>query len=173
MFQKIRKRFLGKIEPPEVYLGDLAVIPRHELKSFLEFDWNAHRTDEQLRDWMAEVVELPFIDENTDFPDDAVRMDLLLSNYSLGSDIAFFSNPVVPLLWRPKVELHCRLVRVSSGKVIGVYQTKKSVPWRDFFSRVFTLRSFFSFRATYSTEDLQFLLGQALVDALAWAKGRL
>ncbi|UTW44504.1 hypothetical protein KFE80_08860 [bacterium SCSIO 12696] len=172
IFQSIKRQLSGR-QKPDVYLGDLAVVPRSAFIKFLELNYNAkENTDEHLRELILSYISLPSLDAEKEAPDNAIRFDVLVANYTYGSPVALFSNPPLPVIWRPKIRVCFRLVQIRDSHVLAKFESKQYMRWREFLSKIFTLRYIFGFSPAISSEDLQRLLALALLEGLEWARKR-
>lgn len=169
ILNSLKKKIRGN-KRAEVYLGDIGVIPRNEFTKFAELNWEGRfSADEKLRAWIYEFVELPLLAKENMLSNDALRLDILVSNYTFGSTLVLFSDPPLPVAWRPKICVNFRLVNIRKEKVLGNFESKKYLGWRYFLSQVFTLRYIFGIKSAISSDDLKYLLASALVEGLEWA----
>lgn len=150
-----------KREKPRVFLGTLAVVPRKDLKRYLD-QWGLFRNEEMdapLRATLQEIFSLPLASEvPVPLPTD-LGLDVLIPTFQSGDfwdvslgDIGF------PVFWRPRVTVVCRLYYLKSKKVKRTYSVTQKMPWGEFFGRQFTLRAVFRFRSAYGADDLNRLL---------------
>lgn len=157
---------------PPVYLGDVAVVPRSTFKRLLEMGWESQDTDHRIKAWVGELIDMPLASDVKEIADDALAIDILVSNYQCGSDIFMWSEPIIPLAWRPSVKLHGRLVRLRDKKVLGTFSITKRISWRAYILRVLSLKHMFRWEGPFGREDMQYLLGEALMELLKWVQKR-
>lgn len=155
-----------------VYLGDVVVVPRSAVKRLLEMGWESKGTDQRIAAWINELIVMPLASDAKEIPANALALDILVSNYQCGSDIFNWSEPVIPLAWRPSVKLHGRLVRLSDKEVLGTFAVTKTIGWRAYFLRVLSIKGMFGGAGAFGKDDMQYLLGAGLLELLNWVKKR-
>jgi hypothetical protein len=167
-------KFIGKIRkkkiPRSLYLGDVFVNPRSEVKAVLEWNMNGENSSDELSRWIAVSLNLPEAKGTKPLPERALVLDVAVLKYQVGTDMALYSEPLIPIMWRPSVKMKVRLRDGSTLKTLGEHHTKSIMSWGEYFSRVISLKAIFSFRGTFSAEDLQKLLAESLVKCLVWTK---
>jgi len=166
MFNKFKNKFQKRQKP--VYLGDIAVVPRNNLKRLLEFGWESSQTDEELRAWIVELLDMPVFPKNN-LSNDYLVLDVVVSKYQCGTDAILWSDSILPLLWRPSIKIHGRL-KSFDGKVICTYQTKKSMPWRKYLGKTINPANWYRTRGSVNINDMRFLVAQGLLDILKFVK---
>lgn len=162
-------------QKPPVFLGHVAAAPRSRLKRAFEFSWEGFEPTTELRNFTRDVISLPLLANALPVPQNAIRMDILISGYSYGSQLISVQS-LAPIWWRPYVQVQCRLVRVADGVVLATHTTRHTAGFRQYFARLFT-----SQRLTWrgwttpvaTADDLLHLLGNALIDVLDWARAQL
>ena len=168
MFSSLFNKFKPSKKRP-VLIGDIYVNGRSDFKRFLEFNSDGENSPEELKAWIKDLLEIPMLDESQDIDYDSLILDVAVRKYQAGTDIALYSYPFIPVLWRPSIHIDVRLRDYNTNKTIGEYTVKKIMGWGEFFNRTFSFRSFFSLKGTFTPDDLKELLAKALMDALVWA----
>ncbi len=153
-------RFL-KREKPRVFLGALAVVPRKDLKRYLD-QWGLFQNesfDSSLRATLEEIFALPPASEITAPTSTDLGLDVLIPSFQSGDywDVSL-GEIGLPVFWRPKVTVVCRLYHLKSDKTKRTFSVTQKMPWGEFISRQFTWRAFFRFRPTFDAEDMKRLL---------------
>lgn len=169
---RITSKLGAKLSPPEVYLGDIAVVPRRDFKRLLEMGWESRDTDHRIKAWIGELIDLPLVKDIREISKTALSLDILVSNYQCGSDAFNWSEPVIPFAWRPSVKLHGRLIRLRDGKILGTFAVTKRITWKTYIVRVLSIQGMFGGASAFGKTDMQYLLGQALVELLRWVQTR-
>jgi len=77
-----------------------------------------------------------------------------------------FDTAIIPLFWRPKVKLVSRLYNIEHNKTIKTFSVSKSITWREFIAKQFSLRGFFRWGPLYHTKDMEILLYKACYELL-------
>lgn len=162
MFKSIREKFRKPCIP--VYLGEVTIAPRSNFKRLLEFGWESNSTDEELRKWILELLEIPLFEDNAT-PENGYIMDVIVTKYQCGSDAGMWSEPLLPLFWRPSVTIGGRL-RTRDGKVLCTCQAKKSMPWRQFILNTMNPLNWYRPRSAVNVNDMKMLLAQSLLEVL-------
>ncbi|WP_152976347.1 hypothetical protein [Methyloglobulus morosus] len=143
---------------PRVFLGELAVVPRTDIKRHLEgLDWfGSVDIDMALRNSLTEAFSLPSID-NIDSPltTDLV-IDVFIIKFQSGGiwDISL-GEISFPLFWRPKITLTSRLYYLKTSKIKATFKITEKMNVRDYICRAF------SFRPMLDQKDIESLLYQA------------
>ena len=129
--RNIFKGLIGNNESKPVYIGDLAVVPRNQIKQYFEDGWYSNDTDQTIKKWVNEFVTLPFASETKELPENALKLDIVVSGYQFGTDGFLWAEPVLPIIWRPKIKIYGRLVKASNNKVIGSFCSKETISWKE------------------------------------------
>jgi hypothetical protein len=149
-----------------VYLGTVAVVPRADLKRHFERPMEPPQTDNSLQLHLESVLSLPKAPADPASGDRAI--DVLVAKHQGGEAWeGSVGDWWLPILWRPSVEVSTRLYALKDKKHIATFHVKKCLAWREYFSRIFTLSRYFSFRSPFTNEDMATLLDEALVESLA------
>ena len=64
----------------------------------------------------------------------------------------------LPVFWRPKVMVACRLYYLKSQKTKSTFSVTQKMPWGELGSRQLTWRAIFRFRPPFDAEDMNRLL---------------
>ena len=174
LFSKLIRHIGTPKRKPPVYLGHVAAVPRSKIKQAFELSWDEFEPTTELRDFTRSVISLPLLESIEPVPDGAIRLDILISGYSFGSQIISVHS-LAPIWWRPYVCVQCRLTRISDGVVIATYTTRRTASFRTYFARLFTSKRFTWggwLTPVATADDLLRLLGEALIETLDWARGQ-
>lgn len=153
-------RFL-KRERPRVYLGTVAVVPRKDIKRFL--DQCAMLRDESfdtsLRTTLQEIFALPPAGEVAAATSTDLGLDVLIPSFQSGDywDVSL-GVIVFPIFWRPKITVASRLYYLKSGKTKHTFLVTQKLTWREFLSRLFTWRAFLRLQPMFDAKDMDRLL---------------
>jgi len=164
----VLERFFKKKEF-KLYLGSLTVAPRTDLKRHVD-QWDIlcqENIDSSLRKRLVEIFELPPANMIKQPTDADLGLDVVVPKFQSGDmvDIAL-GDFGFPLMWRPQVEVAARIYRIDTGKTVLTASSKSRITWKQYFSRLFTLRAFLRLRPLFDAKDLDFLLHQACLDLL-------
>ncbi len=171
MFSKLISKFSRNSSDSPIYLGDILVNPRSDIKAAIEIGGNSGNTPEELRSWVSNFLELPFVEHSPGVPNDALILDVAIIKYQAGTDALLYSQEfILPFFWRPSVSLKVRLREHSTDVVLSEHSVKKITSWKQYLNQMFSLKAMFGFKASYTSEDLRHLLGLALLDAMVWVK---
>ena len=152
-----------------VYLGTVAVVPRADLKRHFERPMDPPQTESALQSHLESVLSLPKAPANVGGSDRA--LDVLVAKHQGGEAWeGSVGDWWIPLLWRPSVEVSARLYALKDKQHIATFHVRKRLGWREYFSRMFTLSRYFSFRSPFTREDMIGLLDEALVETLTRVK---
>ena len=72
----------------------------------------------------------------------------------------------IPIFWRPKIKLVSRLYNINHRKTVKTFSVSKSVTWREFIAKQFSLRGLFRWGPLYHNEDMEILLYQACLELI-------
>jgi len=153
-------RFL-KREKPRVFLGTLAVVPRRDMKRHLD-QWGMFRNesfDDALRTTLEEIFALPAVSTLAAPTANDLGLDVLIPSFQSGDywDVSL-GDFGIPIFWRPKVTVACRLYYLKTQKTKRTFSVTQKMPWSEFVSRQFTWRALFRFRSTFDAKDMTRLL---------------
>lgn len=153
-------RFL-KRERPRVFLGTVAVVPRKDMKRFLD-QWGMLRDenfDTSLRTTLQEIFALPPASEVAAPTSVDLGLDILIPSFQSG-DFWDVSLGVIdfPIFWRPKVTVASRLYYLKSAKTKHTFSVTQKLSWREFLSRLFTWRALFRLQPMFDANDMDRLL---------------
>lgn len=163
-FKPIKKR--------PVLLGDIYVNGRSDFKKFLEFNSNGENSPEDLKRWIGDLLETPVLSQTQDIDFEPLILDVAIRRYQAGTDLGLYSDPFIPILWRPRIKVDVRLRDHKNNSTIGEHSVKQAMGWGEYFSRILSLRAAFRPGSAFTPEDLKLLLAKALMDALVWAQKR-
>ena len=162
-------KVLGRIfkrKKPRLFRGTLTVLPRKDLKR--HFDqagiFQYENLEVALQNNLQEIIRLPpASDVLTPNPTD-LGLDVLISHYQSGDywDLSL-GQISIPIIWRPKVTVVCRLYYLKSNVTKREVSITKAMPWGYFVGRLLTWRAIFRFRPMFDTEDMNRLLSIACV----------
>ena len=164
MFSKLFKKRQGRY-----FLGKLAVTEKEDLNDrvsgglFRKVDLEV-----ELRERLANLIVLPKLESvDTLYPEDRA-LDIEISNYFKGEtsdirDLLFF---ILPLYFRPKIELTVRLFQANSDKTLGIVKVTEKMPFGEFFGKTNTINSLFRYKPLIEAEDMEALLCKACLKAL-------
>lgn len=164
------RRFVNKYRGAKLYLGVVSVVPRKDIKRYLDQLGIIENSDldTDLRARLLELFQLPSASEVVEPTGRDVGLDLLIPTFQSGDawsvnlgDIGF------PLIWRPKVEIASRLFRLDSGKTLDTFSVTAKLSWRQYLARMFTFRSLFRFKPMFDSSDMQELLDLACYDLIS------
>lgn len=170
MLSKVINKIRKKGSHAVLFLGDVFVNPRSSLKAAIEWNRRGDNSPENLKDWISDLLELPKAEDVEHLPENSIILDVVVTKYQAGTDLALYADPLIPFMWRPSVKMKVRLRDGKTLKVLGEFSTKSIMSWREYFSRVFSIKSVFSFKSTFTSGDLKKLLAASLLKSLAWAK---
>ncbi len=151
---------LVKKEKLRVYLNSLTVVPREGFKTMDEW-WLLGREDfdSVLRQKLLEIFSLPHVSSIDDPRDTDLAIDVVVPDYRVGFEGEIIAwGFLIPLMWRPRVEIRSRLFNIQTGKTLQVFSAVQKIPWRDFFSRAFSLRGLFRITPLFTPDELEYLL---------------
>jgi len=148
-----------------VYLGTVAVVPRADFKR--HFERPVETSDTALQSHLQAVLALAKAPTKQEAGAEDCAIDVFVAKHRGGetwdANVGDFG---LPLFWRPAVEVISRLYALRSGKDITTIRVKKRLPWGEYFSRIFSVRGYLSFRSPFTHQDMTDLLDEALLEAL-------
>ncbi|ROZ61451.1 hypothetical protein [Ramlibacter sp. WS9] len=150
-----------KHEKPRVFLGTLAVVPRKDMKRHVD-QWGMFRNesfDDPLRTTLEGIFSLPPASEVSAPHRTDLGLDVLVLSFQSGDywDLSL-EDMGLPVFWRPKITVACRLYHLKSQKTKRTFSATQKMPWGEFVSRQLTLQAIFRFRPTFDQEDMKCLL---------------
>ena len=162
-------RRLFRRDPPHIYLGQLTAAPRTDLLRLLEGSGSSVARDTDLRTYLADWLQLPKASSAESARDSDLALDVLVKRYRLGQ--LMVGEPIPVVFWRPMVEITSRAYFLKSGKDFLTIEVRHRMPWRQYLRRL-SLRFWFSPSPAATKEDMQLLLGEALLKVIGKLKAR-
>ncbi|TMO82003.1 hypothetical protein CWC16_02420 [Pseudoalteromonas sp. S3776] len=155
-------------EKPNVYLGSLAVVNNSHFSKIESF---FYITGDSLEDHMYQKLEEVFclhsISSIKEPKKSDIGLDVVIVTLHGGDAFTVdFDTAIIPLFWRPKVKLVSRLYNIEHNKTIKTFSVSKSITWREFIAKKFSLRGFFRWGPLYHTKDMEILLYKACYELL-------
>ena len=115
--------------------------------------------DDALRAALEGIFTLPPASEVTAPNSTDLGLDVLIPSFQSGDYWGLSLGDIgVPIFWRPKVTVVCRLYYLKSQKTKRTFSVTQKMPWGEFVSRQLTWRAIIRFRPTFDTEDMKRLL---------------
>ena len=156
VFDRLLKR-----EKSRVFLGALAVVPRKDMKRYID-QWGMFQSesfDNSLQTTLLEIFALPPASEVVAPMSTDLGLDVLIPSFQSGDywDVSL-GEIGLPIFWRPKVTVACRLYYLKSQKTKSTFSVTQKMPWGEFVSRQLTWRAIFRFRPPFDAEDMNRLL---------------
>jgi len=149
---------------PRVYLGTIAIVPRKDIKRFIEnFPADTDpRLESAFHGTLREIFALPPPPPADDIRKTDLCIDINMPGYNTGeaSELHLWDLGV-PLIWRPKIELRARLRRLSNRKTVKIVSITERPAWREYLSQVFFWRTVFVQRRVFDEADMEVLLNRA------------
>jgi len=154
-----------KKEKPRVYLGNLAVAPRTDIKK--DFDqWGLLKTkdlDTEIRKSLKDIFVLPSIHEIKEPKNNDLGLDIIIPKFQAGDSLNMSLGDIdIPFMWRPKITVSSRLYNLKTEKTKAIFSVNEKMKWGEYFSRLFTFRVIFRFRPLFDSNDMEYLLNKAI-----------
>ena len=162
--------FFKKKEKPRVFLGALAVAPRKDLKRWLEDGvlFGGGDMDASMRTFLTEVFPLPAAESVAEPRDNDFAIDVVVLHFQSGSTMLIdASRAVIPVFWRPRVEVRSRVYRLSTGETVKTFAATQKMPWPEFAWRSVKPEVLVDIVTPFGASDLQILLYKACLKLLA------
>ncbi|MHC4374440.1 MAG: hypothetical protein ACYSTO_09770 [Planctomycetota bacterium] len=161
-------RYFSRSVKPRVFLNTIKVVPKGNfgvLDKWLHNEYDG--LDLKLQSKLTELISLPETSAIEDPQPSDLAIDIAVPEYQTGDwghanlgDIGF------PLFWRPRVELEARLFEIKSSKTLSTFSVLQKMPWIYYFARIFTLKSYLSFRSPFQAEDFEYLVSLGLLELI-------
>lgn len=163
MFNRILKR-----EKPNVYLGKITVVPRSHLRRNLEDNlYTGEKLEEPLNSHLNMIFDIPLASECINPNKTDLAIDVIIENFQAGNYLEMHAGDFsLPIIWRPKIKISSRLYNINTGKTKTAVLVTIKLPWKEYFSRLFTWRAIFGFRPMFDANDMRILLSQACLQLL-------
>lgn len=157
-----------RTEKPNVYLGSLAVVNDSKLSKIESFfSITGCSLQDHMRKKLEEIFCLRSVSSNAEPRKSDVGLDVVIVTLHGGDAFTVnFGTAGIPMFWRPKIKLVSRLYNVNQNKTIKTFSVSKSVAWREFFAKQFSLRGLFRWGPLYNNEDMEILLYQACLELI-------
>ena len=159
MFGEILKR-----EKSRVFLGELAVAPRTDIKRFLD-QWGMLKTenlDSNLRHSLKEIFSLPSPQDIKEPKNTDLVLDIVVPKIQPGDAWDLSLGEVgFPIIWRPKITISSRLYYLKTEKTKATFSVTEKMRFSQYIGRLFTWRAILRFRPVFDYEDMEYLLYQA------------
>ncbi len=153
-----------------MFLGALAVLPRKDLKRWLEDGvlFGSNDMDASMRQFLHEVFPLPEAGSVDEPRDSDLVLDVVVPHFQSGTTyIIDISRAIIPVFWRPRVEVQSRLYRLTTGETVETFSATRKMPWREFAWRSFKPDLVLDISAPFNSSDLKALLYKACLKLLS------
>ena len=155
-------------EKPNIYLGSLAVVNESNLSKIESFFSIADNSlQDHMRKKLEEIFCLHSVSSIAEPRKSDIGLDVVIVTLHGGDAFTVnFGTSGIPVFWRPKIKLVSRLYNVNQNKTIKTFSVSKSVTWREFIAKQFSIRGFFRWGPLYNNEDMETLLYQACLELI-------
>ena len=115
-----------------------------------------------LQNNLQEIFRLPpATDVLSPTPTD-LGLDVLIKQFQSGDYWDLSLGEIgIPVFWRPKLTVVCRLYYLKSNETKREVSVTKTMPWGYFVGRLLTWRAVFRFRPMFDAEDMNSLLNDS------------
>ena len=143
---------------PAVYLNSIEVRSGAEpelLREYYSLDCGEFR--DALRTRLDRLLALPGLPGTIDPESDALALDLLIPDVEKGVrtfDTRYGLFQFDPM-WRPQLTVRARLFALVTGETVVQDSVTEKMPFAEYYSRVFSLRSLVGPRSRFINDDLQ------------------
>lgn len=164
---------LSKLRPTKtmpLLLGDIRVQKSSDLQSFLELNICGENSAEDMKSWICELLGLPLLSASESPPDEAMLLDIALSEYRVGSSFGLQMSPFLGFFWRPSVTIAVRLRDHKTNEVLVEHWITKRMNWGTALGRLLSPWVLLRVFRAFNPDDLTGVLRQALLSALQWSK---
>ena len=154
---------LFKKEKPTIYLGELTVAPRKDLKRIFD-EWSLTQKIElgsELFELLKGMIQLPLASEVKSPNQSELAVDIAISKHQLGYLDSLNGSFPIPIFWRPSISMTARLRSLSTDVVMDTFYVTKKMPWSEYFRSYFSLKALFQIKLPFDQEDMELLLLQA------------
>ena len=170
------KNILNKKES-QLYLGTVTVVPRADFKRFFEQReaFASEDLDLEILLTLKEIFDIPILSNATIHPaKHNIGLDIIVTKFQFGGTFEIV-NGIIPLMlfWRPKIAIASRLFLIKNGKTISTLTVSNAISWREYFSRIFTLRAFLRLKPIFNAKDMDILLKKACFKMLTKLKNKI
>lgn len=158
---------------PRVFLGNLAVVPRGDVRSVLEdmFGDSGQEIEGHLHDHMQEIFALAPASTADPVLKTDLGVDVYIPEYPAGESVPIELHDwmilliplalLIPLFWRPKIELKARLYRLHDRKLVKTFTVRERPTYRECWSPDFSWRGMFGLKRPYGDRQIARLLDRA------------
>ena len=118
--------------------------------------------DDSLRTTLEDIFSLPPASAVATPTANDLGLDVLIPSFQSGDcwDVSL-GDFGIPIFWRPKVTVACRLYFLKSNRAKQTFTVTQKMPWSEYVSRQLTWRAIFRFRSAFDAEDMNRLLYMA------------
>lgn len=157
-----------------LFIGSVGVVPRCDLKRYLEERPSGVSTDAALQSHLQQVLQLQSPPPESEIDRYDYAIDIFVAKHQSGeSGHVQFGEYGIPFLWRPMVEVRSRLYALQSGKSLMTLRVKRHMPWSEYLDRSFSFKGLFGWTSAFRNDDLSRLLDEALIQTLEKVRTRL
>lgn len=149
---------------PRVFLGTLTIVRRKGFLRTIE-EWvspDDESVDEALGGALQELFALAPTSSADPVLDTDLYIDVSIAGYRLGEasvmEVVFWA---IPLMWRPRIKLRARLLRLRDRKLVKRFSVTEKPSWLEYINSAFSLRGYFSEDKVFDYRHLDFLLNRA------------
>ncbi len=158
---------------PRVFLGTLAVVPRGDVKWVLEdmFGDSGQEIEGHLHDQLQEIFALAPASTADPVLKTDLGVDVFIPEYYGGESLSIDLGDwmiwliplalLIPLFWRPKIELRARLYRLHDRKLVKTFAVRERPTYRECWSPDFSWRGMFGLKRPYGDSETARILDRA------------
>jgi len=159
---------LFKKKPERVYIDSLVVAPRDEISKIDE--WGGFKSvdlEGSAKERLIEIFQLHHVSQRVGVEKNDLALDVVVINLQGGEFSSFqTSDFIIPILWRPKVQIRSRLYYIESNKHKASFSVTVKMPWREYLSRLFSLNGLVRYKPLFDFNDIDILLTKASLELI-------
>ena len=157
------RKYLSK-NKPRVYLGNLVVAPRTDIKRHLE-DWTWQPQENlgaHLKGSLENIFTLPLVSEEEEPTKQDYALDVIVEKYQTGDFFTAYGGEFfLPLLWRPKVTVCGRMYNLKTKKMKFTYTVTEKCTWNQYFGSIINPLALLGIKPAFGSQEIEYLLNQA------------
>lgn len=131
----------------------------------MEGSVNDKESKSALEKWISDFLDIPLAANFPDHEKNAVIVEFIVPEFLFGMDWALHSDPVIPIIWRPKITitLQARYRRLIGTKKLK-YKVSKKSGWNEFLLDSLGLN--YKFLGQTGEDIFLRLVGETLIELL-------
>ncbi|KEI71269.1 hypothetical protein [Endozoicomonas elysicola] len=161
--------FFKKKVKYKLYLGQIEVVERRDLKRFLDQSgyWGGGKLNEQLYHRLLDIFDLPLAKSLSVVSEQDLAIDIAIPGFQGGAAfIGSLDATVFPVFWRPKVQVNAKIYTIETGQTLHQVEVVSKMAWKTYLQGIISPRALLGLFPPFGIKDLEPLLFESCYKAV-------